>query len=57
MEPPAPAPKVPVVTGWICSGAGPRLDRRIRPSSHVANQDRVKVTLIINAATTISAGT
>ena len=53
---PAPAPKVPCVTGWICSGSGPRRDRRIRPSSHVANQDSAKLTLIINTAMTISAG-
>ena len=56
IEPPAPAPNAPCVTGWICIGSGPRRERRIRPSNHVANHDSVKLTVIINTAMTISAG-
>jgi alkanesulfonate monooxygenase SsuD/methylene tetrahydromethanopterin reductase-like flavin-dependent oxidoreductase (luciferase family) len=58
MVPPAPAPNAPCVTGSsACIGAGPRRDRRIRPSTHVAKCDSAKLTLIIKIAITIRAGT
>jgi hypothetical protein len=38
------------------SGVGARRDRRIRPSSQIANSDNAKFTVIISTAMTISAG-
>src|SRR4051812_37815633 len=56
IDPPPPAANVPCVTGAMCSGAGPRRERRMRPSSQVAKAESVKLTLIISTAMTMSAG-